>query len=402
MTTKRVEEQDLEKYLEEELFDDDASKVEEEDLEEESVDAFVTASDWTTETIMSQMTKGNINLNPSFQRREAWTDDRKSAFIESLFMGLPVPQIVLAEKMNQRGTFIVLDGKQRLLAIRRFASHGEDGFKPLRLQRLEVRKDLEGKSLADIEQDAELASYLSSYENQPMRTVVVRNWRSDSVLHRIFTRLNSGSLPLSSQELRQALIPGKFVDFVNTYSADSKSIQKALRIDKPDFRMRDVEILVRFFAFRRFIGKYQGRLKDFLDKACDTLNHEWETEGEKEIQRMASACDAAIETTYSIFGRDSFRFWEEGRYKRPFNRAVFDIMTFYFADEELRADAVQNSNKIVADFHRLCTKDRTFQESLTVTTKSIRATNYRLTKWGRTLRRIGMNAEVPQVGHEAG
>src|SRR6478735_6597778 len=82
-----------------------------------SVAAVVSGTDWTTETIVSQLKRGNIQLNPRFQRRDAWKLDRKSRFIESLIVGLPIPQIVLAESKSERGKFIVLDGKQRLLSI---------------------------------------------------------------------------------------------------------------------------------------------------------------------------------------------------------------------------------------------------------------------------------------------
>jgi uncharacterized protein with ParB-like and HNH nuclease domain len=68
------------------------------------------STDWTTETIISQLMKGNINLSPKFQRRNAWNDKRKSLFIESLFLGLPVPQLILAEDKNKKGSFIVIDG----------------------------------------------------------------------------------------------------------------------------------------------------------------------------------------------------------------------------------------------------------------------------------------------------
>ncbi|MGN6930399.1 DUF262 domain-containing protein, partial [Neisseria sp. P0015.S010] len=76
--------------------------------------------DWTTETIIRQIEKGNIILNPDFQRRDAWNKKKKSQFIESLILGLPIPQIVLAESKDQKGKYIVLDGKQRLLSLRQF------------------------------------------------------------------------------------------------------------------------------------------------------------------------------------------------------------------------------------------------------------------------------------------
>src|SRR5689334_22460988 len=76
------------------------------------------STDWTTETVVSQLRRGNINLNPRYQRRNAWDNSRKSLFIESLVLGLPIPQIILAEEKGKKGSFIVIDGKQRLLALR--------------------------------------------------------------------------------------------------------------------------------------------------------------------------------------------------------------------------------------------------------------------------------------------
>ena len=55
----------------------------------------VSGSDWTTETIFNQLVRQNIDLNPRFQRRDAWDRKRKSRFIESIILGLPIPQIVI-------------------------------------------------------------------------------------------------------------------------------------------------------------------------------------------------------------------------------------------------------------------------------------------------------------------
>lgn len=79
--------------------------------------AVVWGTDWTAGTIVSQIEKGFIDLKPKFQRREAWDDKRKSLFIESLVLGLPIPQIILAERKEKRGTYIVIDGKQRLISL---------------------------------------------------------------------------------------------------------------------------------------------------------------------------------------------------------------------------------------------------------------------------------------------
>ena len=66
------------------------------------------STDWTAETMMSQLARENIDLDPSFQRRSAWTDKKQSLFIESLILGLPIPQLILAEAKGKKGSFIVM------------------------------------------------------------------------------------------------------------------------------------------------------------------------------------------------------------------------------------------------------------------------------------------------------
>src|ERR1039458_5697472 len=135
-------------------FDDESDEQDVgEQLPQRSVAAVVSGTDWTTETIVSQLKRRNIQLNPRFQRRDAWKRDRKSRFIESLIVGLPIPQIVLAESKQDRGKFIVLDGKQRLLSILQFWGLGEGENNGYSLSGLTLRKDLKGKSYIKLSND---------------------------------------------------------------------------------------------------------------------------------------------------------------------------------------------------------------------------------------------------------
>ena len=380
------------------LFDEDPARVVEQDLRHAPTEAVVTASDWTTETIFGQIEKGNIDLNPRFQRREAWNDNRKSVFIESLFLGLPVPQLVLAEKPKHRGTYIVVDGKQRLLAIRRFgASKDDESFSPLRLSGLEVHSELNGRDLEKMRVESRFTEYVSWYENQTIRTVVIRNWNQEEFLYRVFLRLNMGTLPLSSQELRQALHPGPFVDFADEQSSSSEAIQRALRLNKPDFRMRDIEILVRFFGFRERLESYKGNLKAFLDDTCDTLNQDW-NHRRSDIEAGAKECDLAIETTIEIFGNNAFRRWDKSRYVAPFNRAVFDIMAYFFSRDFVRSKAIPKQVEIVRSFQRLCDSSSDFRDAIQTTTKSIGSTLTRLRMWRLQLQEItGLDIPDPPL-----
>jgi Protein of unknown function DUF262 len=188
----------------------------------------VAAADWTTQTIVSQLDQGNIDINPAFQRRDAWTPTRKSRFIESLILGLPIPQLVLAEAKSKKGSFIVIDGKQRLLSLRQFSAKEDDQvYDQLKLTGLEQRTDLAGQSLEGLKRHPRFAEDLAAFQNQTVRTVVIRNWPNESVLFLIFLRLNTSSVPLSPQELRQALHPGPFLTFVDERSGQVAGFQNA-------------------------------------------------------------------------------------------------------------------------------------------------------------------------------
>lgn len=345
----------------------------------------VSGTDWTAETIINQIDKGNIQLNPKFQRRDAWEGHRKSSFIESLILGLPIPQIVLAESKTKRGSYIVIDGKQRLLSIRQFAAmHDDQVFSQLRLTGLSIRRDLHLATLESLRLDPAFADDVAAFENQPIRTVVIKNWGEEDFLYQVFLRLNTGSVPLSTQELRQALHPGPFVDFIEETSAESPGMRKVLNLRKPDFRMRDAELLTRWYAFRYFAPEYSGQLKTFLDRACETLNRQWQERAEV-VHMDLEQFEAAVATAYYVFGANAFRKWSRGTYERLFNRAIFDIVTYYFADPMVRSAAELNAPAVEAAFKDLCQNNTEFLAAVERTTKSIGATTTRMSLWARAL-----------------
>lgn len=231
---------------------DPAAREDEDDLDPKRYAEAVTwATDWTTETLVLQLQRGIINLDPGFQRRDAWTAPRKSRFIESLILGLPIPQIVLAERKDKKGSFLVIDGKQRLLTLQQFCDDKTNSSQAFTLGSLSILEKLNGATYEDIRAKPLLADMLSALNGQTIRTVVIKNWPNDDFLYAVFLRLNSNSVPLSPQELRKALHPGPFVTFADRESSISQPLMGALGLKAPDFRMRDVEIVVRYYAFKQ-------------------------------------------------------------------------------------------------------------------------------------------------------
>lgn len=360
-------------------------------------DAVLHATDWTTETIVSQLTKGNILLKPSFQRRDAWKIPQKSRFIESLILGLPIPQIVLAETQEQRGKFIVLDGKQRLLSILQFWGHGEGANNGYALSGLEIRPELSGKRLSHLQSDSALEADLTALLNQPIRTVVIKGWRSIDFLHVVFLRLNTGSVKLSPQELRQALLPGKFTDWVDDAAVNSAGIKALLGLREPDYRMRDIELLSRYLAFRFFLTAYRGRMKEFLDLAFREFNNDWSAWA-PELENALDDFEAAVASLLQVFEGSVGRKPGSSR----FNRAVFDFLVFYARDPSIRSAMTQNSEAVRAAF-RSVFAEALFKNATEHDTAGVPNTVFRIGQWGEALARaLAIDVPIPTVVADGG
>lgn len=356
-------------------------------------DAVLHPSDWTVETIVSQLKRKNIDINPRFQRRDAWDLGKKSRFIESIILGLPIPQIVLAERKGERGRYIVLDGKQRLLSLLQYTGNAEGSRNAFGLSGLEVRTELIRKKFSHLESDPNLESDFNAFNNYTIRTVVIRNWPDTEFLHLVFLRLNTGSVKLSPQELRQALFPGDFSNFVDDWSAKSPALRKLLGRSTADPRMRDVELLVRFLAFHYFINDYRGRMKGFLDTATGVLNEQWskrEPDIRKVVDEFAAACQAIIE----VFGEDRAARKEDSR---SFNRAIFDVLVFYAIDEVIRTAMLQNPAAIKKAYEATLQLEE-FIQAVESDTAGTPNTHTRLARWGRQLQEAtGLSFALPTL-----
>lgn len=354
--------------------------------------------DWTVGTIVNQIdadpedpdSSGILVTDPPFQRRTAWNAERQSLFIESLMLGLPIPPLVLAESVAHPGQFYVLDGKQRLTTLKRFFLDD----KPLRLKNLELLdSEVGGLTYSDIKSSAVLRKYAQSLVAQPIRTIVVRNWRTPALLHLIFSRLNRAAVPLASHELRQSLFPGKFTNFINQESAAREGVRRARRLSGPDFRLRDAETLLRFIAIKTNRQRYGGDLKLFLDRVLKGGNDHFD-EIEQALVQCADSLDLAVDTTFEVFGDAAFLRFDpaRGKYLPRFNAAVFDAMTWHFSLPRVSAAARDKPDDVKMAFEELSRDDSTFAGYLTSTTKTSDALNGRIDLWGRALSSaLGLN-----------
>ena len=343
---------------------------------------------WTVEGILSLLDSGYFDLASDLERGSTWTQDQQSRFVESLILGLPVPRLVLADGRQEGDPMIVLDGKQRLLAIRRFESNGAPpDVAPLKLSGLTVLKHLNGKTFKTLKRRSEFRRYAHSFERFVVGVTVIREWKDEGFLYETFLRIGGESDSLSSQDLRQALHPGKFTDFLQKRSAASKELQQLLNLDGPDPRMRDAEIMLRYLAYRNFMEEYEGNLKMFLDDATCRLNERWKsTEGK--LREQVRQMNEALKFTRKVFGEGNYFRESDGReYTGKRNRSIIDIMLHYFSLKDVRKSLTRRSGEVEEKFLELC-RDGEFRASLNGEAKSVQANRVRFNRWGEVLEDI--------------
>jgi hypothetical protein len=387
-----------EQYLEEIGMEDDDS--------EEEVDisyipkVVVYGTDWTTETMVNQLERGNIDITPDFQRRDAWNLKKKSRLIESLILGLPVPPIVLAERDDAKGKFIVLDGKQRLLTVFQFYGKSRFPNNNFKLTGLEILKQFNGYSYSEL--NADLRAVLDALDNQTIRTTIIRSWQHKSFLYTVFSRLNTQNTPLSPQELRKSLYPGEFSNFIDEQSANSQGLRLFFGLNKPDSRMRDTQILLKYVAFQLFLPKYKGVLNQFLNNANQELNELWLLPRQQPVVRnITDNFETAIQLTIKVFGEENFaRIWrtDKDNYERVRNQSALEIMLFYFSDKKIQARLAEiDLSKIEQAFQNLCDSSE-FTNTMKSSTQNLGNTSTRLKLWGEALRGVlEVDFEIPQL-----
>lgn len=243
-------------------------------------------------TIMTMLSSGDYNLNPEFQRRKRWSLFKQSRLIESFIMNVPIPPIFLYEVAYSR--YEVMDGLQRLTAINEFYS---DKF-----------------ALIGLDQWPELNGMYYSTLPEQVRRGIDRRYLSSIILLQetardeleairlkqlVFERINSGGEKLEPQESRNALYNGPLnqlcIKLARTDSfckmwgipteSDIENLSMSNQVTLPfdedleldsesaDLlqnnamykKMQDVELVLRFFAYRQLSEVDQGRLRDFLD-----------------------------------------------------------------------------------------------------------------------------------------
>lgn len=242
------------------------------EIEVEEYDITVSPNDFNVMTLHNFVESGAVRI-PDFQRNFVWDLRRASKLIESLILGLPIPQLFLYEQ--QRNQFLVIDGQQRLMSIYYFVKmrfpkidkrvelrqlfdrerqipdeilHDDKYFQAFNL-RLPDKLPSQHNRFKNLNYST-LGEHKVQFDLRPIRNIVVKQNSpsdDDSSMFEIFNRLNSGGITLSPQEIRSSMYHSDFYELLYRIN-NVPGWRRLLDRPEPDLHRKDVEILLRGFA----------------------------------------------------------------------------------------------------------------------------------------------------------
>lgn len=207
-------------------------------------------TEYSVELLAGKMSKGEFVV-PPYQRAYTWEEDRKSRFIESLVLGLPIPFLFFWEMPD--GKLEIVDGSQRLRAIAEFV-HGD-----LRLGELNSLTNLSGFKFSELPESRQ-----RKIKNRSIRGIVLNEHADEQARFDMFERINTGSKIANKAEVRRGALAGPFMDLIMELAAAPKFAALA-PVSKKELDEREREELVaRFFAYSDSLVGYRDRPSEFI------------------------------------------------------------------------------------------------------------------------------------------
>ena len=212
-------------------------------------------NDLILKQVIDMYRDGDIE-KPELQRKYVWTRDEASRFIDSVLLGLPVPSVFLAKDKDNK--LLIVDGYQRIMTVYDFfmGSFSGDG-KPFKLSESErIYKDWRGKSYQELSDQQK-----RFFRMYTIHAIVFEQKQpaDDSAMYQIFERLNTGGKVLRPQEIRNCVYHGPFNTMLVELNIEPVW-RKVLGFSQEDQRMADMELILRFFAFRDFETRSEKNL----------------------------------------------------------------------------------------------------------------------------------------------
>ncbi|MBW1745526.1 MAG: DUF262 domain-containing protein [Deltaproteobacteria bacterium] len=255
------------------MFDDERIKQAMEQLEIEKKIVDYDTKEYPVEVLVQ---KYNDNIDdeenelfiPDYQRDFVWNLKRRSKFIESVLLGLPVPYVFVADN---EGRMEIVDGSQRIRTLVSFC------IDELILCDLIKLSKLNGFKYSDLP-----VKERRRFNRKTIRMIELTDKADENIRRDIFERINTGSDELSEMEKRKGIMTGKFYSFLNECS-QNQLFKKLCPISiKKKIREEETELVLRFFAYSENYLNFNHSVADFLSEYMTKMNVQETYTAEKE------------------------------------------------------------------------------------------------------------------------
>lgn len=232
--------------------------------------------DITVRQLFDMIGENQIELQPEYQRHFIWDDIRQSQLIESIFLGIPVPNLFMAT--NPDSTWEVIDGLQRLTTIVNFLGDARlirktnPKGKKLKLNELEKISSMNGYVFEELPRSVQL-----TFMTRPVRVTVLNDKSDLSVRYDLFERLNTGGVVLHPQEIRNCVYLGEFKDFIVSCSTNESFNSCVKMTENAERTGSKEELVLKYFAYfedrQVFVHSVKEFLNDYMKKKTRTFNN---------------------------------------------------------------------------------------------------------------------------------
>lgn len=263
--------------------------------------------DSDVEGLVKRLKRGDIYI-PGFQRGFVWNGVEKSRFIESLILGLPVPNVFLAQDAKGKKLNIV-DGQQRLRSLWDFlegkffltGSEIQEELKGCYFSR-DVAKAKTSKVLDDNDARSLLDAVLHSIviKPDPLHDDPNHGHEYNQAIIQIFRRLNTSGTPLQSHEIRASIFYGPLDSLLRELN---ENLAWREIFGKKHSRLKDMELILRFIALRENYTEYRSPMPKFLDNFMEN-NRDMK---EEKVTEIKEAFEAAASLVKETIGKDGLR-----------------------------------------------------------------------------------------------
>ncbi|MDD3846876.1 MAG: DUF262 domain-containing protein [Syntrophorhabdaceae bacterium] len=303
-------------------------------LETEIIEArktiFTDGYDMSFGEVMNLYKDKELIINPDFQRLFRWDISRKTRFVESLLLGIPIPPIFVFQ--NEDGVWELIDGLQRLSTVFEFAGvlwDADGNLKaPSVLEGTKYLPDLSNRRWEQSTQEKDDSigkNQQLQIKRARIRVEILKQGSDPKAKYELFQRLNTGGAELSEQEVRNCIavmLNKTFYSWLLNCAANENFLKTIDQTETAKNKQAAVELALRFFAFRNVPYQPGLDVHEYLDDAMIKMatNEAFPADAEKNV------FERTFKNLRRAMGNKAFKKWDRDDFRGMFLMSVFEVI----------------------------------------------------------------------------